>query len=351
MLIVLARHGDNGYITSGTVDTGLQTSKTTVKATSKLSKTALADYYNNNPLSDQRVNVFVLCNYTDELLASFQGTGDTGGFGLGDTSWIDKICEVSEADGKNTAIWSRGTMLMTNAAIATKMLPRTLKEWDVYSSASVPLDLSINSSTSSGDRLENNGAVRVERSVARFDFRDGSPLGDNTYHVVATTLPGETTSTDIVDIKLNRMALVNMSNKFYYFRRVTAAGTVPGGVCLPELPWGTTQGNYVVDVDYATKEPGAGRLQFPVVPCGQREQRRYHRRSSPRAMVHVVDSRGAGDGQGERPVYGQLQDLALCDREYGEQHRTHDCGSVDGYRVQGQDGAHRRCPHVDPTSI
>lgn len=164
MLIVLARHGDNGYITSGTVDTGLQTSKTTVKATSKLSKTALADYYNNNPLSDQRVNVFVLCNYTDELLASFQGTGDTGGFGLGDTSWIDKICEVSEADGKNTAIWSRGTMLMTNAAIATKMLPRTLKEWDVYSSASVPLDLSINSSTSSGDRLENNGAVRVERS-------------------------------------------------------------------------------------------------------------------------------------------------------------------------------------------
>ncbi len=268
MLIVLARHGDNGYITSGTVDTGLQTSKTTVKATSKLSKTALADYYNNNPLSDQRVNVFVLCNYTDELLASFQGTGDTGGFGLGDTSWIDKICEVSEADGKNTAIWSRGTMLMTNAAIATKMLPRTLKEWDVYSSASVPLDLSINSSTSSGDRLENNGAVRVERSVARFDFRDGSPLGDNTYHVVATTLPGETTSTDIVDIKLNRMALVNMSNKFYYFRRVTDAGAVPGGVCLPELPWGTMQGNYVVDVDYATKEPGQVAYNFPLFRVG-----------------------------------------------------------------------------------
>lgn len=64
------------------------------------------------------------------------------------------------------------------------------------------------------------------------------------------------------------MALVNMSNKFYYFRRVTAAGTVPGGVCLPELPWGTTQGNYVVDVDYATKEPGQDAYNFPLFRVG-----------------------------------------------------------------------------------
>lgn len=77
MLIVLARPGDNGYITSGTVDTGLEMSQTSVRATSKLSKTALAAYYNNNPLSDQRVNVFVICNYTDDLLTSFKTSDDS----------------------------------------------------------------------------------------------------------------------------------------------------------------------------------------------------------------------------------------------------------------------------------
>lgn len=269
MLIVLARPGDNGYITSGTVDTGLEMSQTSVRATSKLSKTALAAYYNNNALSDQRVNVFVICNYTDDLLASFKTSDDSqSGFALGDTSWIDKVCEVSETAGKNTSIWARGAMLMTNATIATKMLPRTFKEWDLYSSASVPLDLSINSSTSSGDRLENNGPVRVERSVARFDFRDGSELGGNKYHVVATKLTAEAEPVDIVDIELNRMALVNMSNKFYYFRRVTAAGTIEGGVCRPEIPWGTAPGNYVVDVDYDTKAPGPAAYNFPLFRVG-----------------------------------------------------------------------------------
>ena len=271
MLIVLARPSDNGYITSGTVDTGLEMSQTSVKATSKLSKTALAAYYNNNALSDQRVNVFVICNYTDDLLESFKTSDDSqSGFALGDTSWIDKVCEVSEtADkDKNTSIWARGAMLMTNATIATKMLPRTLKEWDLYSSASGPLDLSINSSTSSGDRLENNGPVRVERSVARFDFRDGSELGGNKYHVVAAKLTDEAEPVDIVDIELNRMALVNMSNKFYYFRRVTDAGSIEGGVCRPEIPWGTARGNYVVDVDYATKAPGPEAYNFPLFRVG-----------------------------------------------------------------------------------
>ena len=272
MLIVLARPSDNGYITSGTVDTGLEMSQTSVRATSKLSKTALAAYYNNNPLSDQRVNVFVICNYTDDLLTSFRTSDDSqSGFALGDTSWIDKVCEVSETADKNenTSIWAPGAMLMTNATIATKMLPRTLKEWDDYSSASKPLDFSINSSTSSGDRLENNGPVRVERSVARFDFRDGSELGGNKYHVVAAKLTDDATNpVDIVDIELNRMALVNMSNKFYYFRRVTDAGSIEGGVCRPEIPWGTTPGNYVVDVDYATKAPGLSAYNFPLFRVG-----------------------------------------------------------------------------------
>lgn len=263
MLIVLARYPGNGYITYGMVDNGLQMSNTSVKATSELSKTSLAVYYNNAPLADQRVNVFVICNYTDDLLKAFNGQDGNGGFQAGDTKWIDRVCEV--LDPKNEAIWSRGNILMTNAVIATKSLPRTLKEWDAYSSQSVPLDLSIASSTSTGDRLENNGSVRVERSVARFDFRDGSELGGNKYNVVATKLTADADPVNIVDVQLNRIALVNMSNKFYYFRRVTAAGSVPGGVCLPELPWGENQtGNYVIDVDYATKTAGAAAYHFPL---------------------------------------------------------------------------------------
>lgn len=266
ILLILATE-NNGYITYGTVDSDLKTSNTTVKATSKISKTELAAYYNTKP-TDQKIRVFVICNYTDDLLNSFRGSGDQSGISLGDTQWINKICEVSETDN---SIWQKNGMLMTNAVIATKMLPATLKEWDSYSSISTPLDLSINSSTSSGEILENNGAIRVERSMARLDFRDGSKNAEspNTYHVVSTIINKGEHPTDIVDIQLNRMALVNMSNKFYYFRRVTAAGATPGGVCLPELPWGDDQiGNYVEDVDFDTKAPGAAAYNYPLFKKG-----------------------------------------------------------------------------------
>ena len=67
--------------------------------------------------------------------------------------------------------------------------------------------------------------------------------------------------TNIVDIRLDRMALVNMSNKFYYYRRVT-----PGGICMPELPFGLSgvTGNYVEDVDFATKRPGFDAFNYPL---------------------------------------------------------------------------------------
>ena len=270
MLIVLA-DADNKFITYGFVDPVPASTTSTIKATSTFKKTTLADYYKNGSLADNSVRVFVICNYTGDLKSRFEGNA----FTLGDTKWIDEVCEVVEAngsdEGKNKQIWARGNMLMSNAVIATKYLPRTFKEWDAYSAASTPLDLSITSTTSNGDRLENGGSVRVERSVARFDFRDGSSDATpaNTYHVVATVLPDATNPnpdpTDIVDIRLNRMALVNMSNKFYYFRRVTAAGTIDeGGVCHPEYPSDGGNGNYVIDVDYDTKTAGPAAYNFPL---------------------------------------------------------------------------------------
>lgn len=265
MLIVLARKSDNGYITYGTVDTNLDQSGTTVRATSKIAKTALATYYSSASYFSRDINVFVICNYTEDILDKFKAS-----YTIGNTSWIDEICEVTESvngTGTNTEIWAKGNMLMSNAVIASKILPATWADWDAYSSDKNPLDLSIGSITSSGDYLDNSGNIRVERSVARFDFRDASELTDNTYHVVATEQGDD--KIDIVDIRLNRMALVNMSNKFYYFRRVTDAGTVKGGVCLPELPWsGNRTGNYVVDVDYDTKVHGAAAYNFPLFAAG-----------------------------------------------------------------------------------
>ncbi len=265
MLIVLARKSDNGFITFGEVNSAsniaLSTNKTSLRATSKFSKTAIASYYSNSAFS-QEINLFVICNYTDEIVAKFKA-----GVASLSNAWLNEVCEVieSKSTSKNTTIWAENNFLMTNAVIAAKKLPATIKDWDAYTSERTPLDLSLNVSTPSGEYLANNGAVRVERAVARFDFRDGHPDADapaNTYHVVATVLGDDPNAqpTNIVDIRLDRMALVNMSNKFYYYRRVT-----PGGICMPELPFdqpGT--GNYVEDVDFATKRPGFDAFNYPL---------------------------------------------------------------------------------------
>lgn len=267
MLIVLARKSDNGFITFGEVNSAsniaLSTNKTSLRATSKFSKTAIASYY-SNPAFSQEINLFVICNYTDEIVAKFKE-----GVAPLSNAWLNEVCEVvesSKSTSKNTTIWAENNFLMTNAVIAAKMLPATIKDWDAYTSERTPLDLSLNVSTPSGEYLANNGAVRVERAVARFDFRDGHPAADapaNTYHVVATVLGDDPNAqpTNIVDIRLDRMALVNMSNKFYYYRRVT-----PGGICMPELPFGLSgvTGNYVEDVDFATKRPGFDAFNYPL---------------------------------------------------------------------------------------
>lgn len=263
MLVILARKSDNGYIAYGEVNKPenmvVAPNKTSLHATSKFSKTDIAAYYNSASFS-QEINLFVICNYTKEIADLFRA-----GVAAQSTAWINEVCKVLESasSSQNTEIWSPENLLMTNAVIASKKLPGSIKDWDAYASAGTALNLSLDISTPSGEFLPNNGSVRVERAVARFDFRDGSPTDTpaNTYHVVAAVLGEDADATDIVDIKLNRMALVNMSNKFYYFRRVT-----PGGVCMPELPFGIpgVTGNYVEDVDFATKQHGFDAFNFPL---------------------------------------------------------------------------------------
>ncbi len=44
--------------------------------------------------------------------------------------------------------------------------------------------LSGNNGNGTDKEVNNAGAIKVERSVARFDFKDASEGGDNTYNVV-----------------------------------------------------------------------------------------------------------------------------------------------------------------------
>ena len=116
----------------------------------------------------------------------------------------------------------------------------------------------------SNSQVDNSvgGAVKVERAMARFDFKDASPKGRNTYPVVQDIAPDGTLGKYIVNVQLGKMALVNMNKAFHYLRRVSNDGLpTEQELCAPEKPWFTApdgmgdplEGNYVVDA-WATEK-------------------------------------------------------------------------------------------------
>ena len=109
-------------------------------------------------------------------------------------------------------------------------------------------------SGSNNGGIDNVGSIRVERSVARFDFKDGSN-GEkaNTYDILTTVYDPETDQISQeasgLQVQLIRMGLVNMSKQFYYLRRVSNDGFAKNdnndfAYCGSETPT-----NYVVDTD------------------------------------------------------------------------------------------------------
>ena len=143
---------------------------------------------------------------------------------------------------QHTEIWEPGSFLMSNAAIAEKTIPDTFQEWVVkYTSEASPFELS----GKNNGGINNDGAIKVERSVARLDFKDGSPTQDRTYPIGI----GEDEGT--MKVELVRMALVNMSNEFYYLRRVSDDGLEADAVLCGQ----ETDANYVVDTDAASRRP------------------------------------------------------------------------------------------------
>lgn len=236
VLLVLATTND-GFIAHSIVEETKDAIKELAGAsfntTKKISKSTLGDYYSKDNvnedgnLKNDEIHVYVFCNPTQALKSVI--TAETSG----STKWVDAIAEVSQE------IWKEKSFLMSNAIIAKKRLPKKLDYWNDYTSESKAFDLSGNNSSGTDREVNNPGAIKVERSVARFDFKDASEEGNNTYNVVKKD------DQTIMQIQLQKMALVNMSKNFYYLRRVSENGEKDGwNICGVE-----TATNYVVDTD------------------------------------------------------------------------------------------------------
>lgn len=246
VLIVLANSTDNGFITAGSVASSKLNpvpTQNTYRPIAKLEKTNISEFYGKT--SNRRVNVFVFCNPTEDLTKLIKDAK------LGDLEWVDATCTVIEGNNqpeKNTGIWAKDGFLMSNIEICTRELPATVDEWKKYNTEASAFDLSgLNAAGQDGEvdnsAAKNRGTVKVERNVARFDFRDGSKLGKNTYNVIYT-LDNDNNHVPLFNVQLDRILLTNEAKKFYYLPRVSDNGLPSGknfAICGSE-----TYTNYVV---------------------------------------------------------------------------------------------------------
>ena len=188
ILLVLADK-DNKFIACGEQTSLLQTDekKGTVNTTQKISKSALATHYNaDGTLGEgkEKINIYLFCNPTPGLKAIFNGNVPE--------DWMDKAGTIIEsANGTVTegaSVWGgdkhQDGFLMSTATknSVVKNIPSQLSYWDDYTSESNPFNFSgINNAGDDSKEIDNKGNIKVERAVARFDFKDGSDGKDQTY--------------------------------------------------------------------------------------------------------------------------------------------------------------------------
>ncbi len=171
-------------------------------------------------VADQNVYVFVFCNYSGiTTLAEWQNVLDGS----------KTINSINDITGDNQ-FW------MANAELSEVKMPKST-DYPKYNTPATAFDL---------------GEVKVERAAARFDFKE---TNDNVYELESGK----------VKVTLTDMALVNMSNSFYYLRRVANANTESDKEKQADLTnviiCGTEKyNNYVVDTDATDK---MNELQLP----------------------------------------------------------------------------------------
>ena len=193
----------DNYITKSHVQTPASAGNNTYVV--PFSSTALANY------AGKLVNVYVFCNPTSDLTATTTTSID-----------VDETYKLSSAT--DATIWTDNKFLMTNADNNySETLPESFNNYKVESS---PFNI---------------GTINVERAAARFDYK--STVANETY-----TLMGEDSDPEVT-VTLTDMALVNMSQEFYYLRRVSADGTNTSAT----IGGAETNTNYVVDTDATWK--------------------------------------------------------------------------------------------------
>ncbi len=244
VMIVLAKTTDNTYLAHGLVGGLSSNGETTIAANAKIDRTDIQKLYNDDTHKAlfETVRVFVFCNPLAEMVTKMEDLNAGEPF-------VDDICKVIEngTNDENLTIWSPNSFLMSNAAIAEREIPDKFDDWLYYTTVEKPFRLSGNNTDAEVDNGTNagRGAIEVERAVARFDFRDGSPAGTeaNTYEI--TTL--SETKDAALKVKLVNMSLVNMSKEFYLLRRVSDDGQTTGANYA--IGGKETTKNYIVDTD------------------------------------------------------------------------------------------------------
>lgn len=242
VLIVLANPDDNGFVTAGILTSNKLSpvpSANAYKTLTKIDKTRLGAYYETRKDKDKTVNVFVFCNPTTTM------TTNIPTLGLGDKEWLKYVSET----GVNAAnISQKNHFLMANASIALRQLPASINDWDLHKSENSAFDLSGMNNSGTAQEVDNSeaktdndvkrGAIKVERAAARFDFKDGSPLAATdpekayTYNVVMLA-DGKC----LIQVRLTKMTMVNLSKKFFDLRRVSADGKFENAeICGAETP-------------------------------------------------------------------------------------------------------------------
>lgn len=197
------------------------------------------------------INVFVFCNPTEHLKTEMGNAKNAAD----KKAWTDLACTKehfgSDNTGRNASIWASRSFLMSNYSIAVRDLPGSLADWSQYNSASRAFNLSTdNGGAVNNSSTNDRGAIKVERSVARLDFKDGSG-SSNTYAI------SEADGSNLMKVQLVRMGLVNMSNKFYYLRHMAANNNGAAATDITLLDE-ESKTNYVMDVDASDKRNDIG---------------------------------------------------------------------------------------------
>lgn len=168
----------------------------------------------------ETVKVYLQCNTPE-------ATVDGGTDATSNSNFLNATFDASSTETYAKA----NAFYMTNAQEVLFNIPSDLKP---YTSETTPLDL---------------GIIVVERAAARFDI--GPASGESKTYVPSV---GAYKVVEGLYIKLTHIAMVNISENQYYYRRVSADGSNDNEV----ISGVETKTNYVVDVDWEAKRSGNG---------------------------------------------------------------------------------------------